>query len=216
MDKNKTKLSGKLEVGHAIDRMIEVAGVSSIPQLAALIDISPQALQQAKTRGSLSLGLLMRFVARYGSTLDFVVWGRGEVGERKVEIQDVQEELVDDYIELESVSVIEELAEKHPPKSLKIAKEWLEAFHRGDVTDLKSYVIADKYYILDTSDRNIYKSIYALGSVDSPLSIRECERQLDGSILIEGSKEPWSLEKLQSIGVVGRVVWLGKATTVGY
>lgn len=216
MEKNTKKLPGKLEVGHAIDRMIEVAGVKSIPQLAELIGISPQALQQAKTRGSLSLGLFMKFVAEHGSTIDYLVWGKGEPGERKVDSQEAQEVPVDNYIELEPVGVIEELAEKLPVESLKIAKDWLNVFYRGDVTDLKSYVVADAYYIVDTSDRNIYKSLYALGAAGSPLSIRECERQLDGSILIEGSKEPWSLEKIQSIGVVGRVLWFGRATTVGY
>lgn len=216
MSLNKTKIPYNLDIGTVIDRMIEVSGSSGLPQLAERLGLSAQAVHQARARGSISLPLLMKFVGLFGSTLDYLVWGTGDSGEKKTGCTEPEELVANDYIELKSINAVEELAGKLPAKSLKIAKEWLDMFYMGDVEDLRSYWIKDDFYLIDTSDCNVYKCFYALGTVGLPLSIRECERQLDGSIKITGEKESWSLDKLQAIGVVGRVVWFGKATTVGY
>lgn len=178
-----------LNVGEILERMIKAAGVDNAAELAVKLGLSPQALQQSKGRQSISLSLLMAGAELGKVTLDYLVFGsddaifKGSDEESK-------------YIDIKRIG----------GGTVLLSSELLQ---KGvSAATLLAYILADKYYIIDTSQRQVVDGLYAFGNPDKP-AVRKCSLEMDGSVLVEGKTDPQSTEDLNKYGIVGRVVWSG-------
>lgn len=60
-----------------LDRLLQGAGVRRDAQLAELLGVSPQAVSQARRKGRIPDGWIVKIAARFGLSTDWVFFGRG-------------------------------------------------------------------------------------------------------------------------------------------
>lgn len=61
----------------ALDRLLQGAGVRRDAQLAELLGVTPQAVSQARRKGRIPDGWIIKIAARFGLSTDWVFFGRG-------------------------------------------------------------------------------------------------------------------------------------------
>jgi len=175
---------GQVDLPKVFERMKLAGGYTYDNELAAALGIKPQAFFNSRTRGSISLTLLVGAAEMLGVSLDYLVWGKGEEGASD-----------DAYIEIEDVG----------GGKVKILAKLLR--HGFDNSTARAFVSGDHLYIIDTADLILADGLYAFGRLESP-AIRQCQLEVDGTIILEGKKEPQPPEKL-AVGVLGKVIWHG-------
>ncbi len=184
----------KIDVQAVLDRMAIAIGAKTMVQLAEAMGLEANALSQSKYRNSIALHLLLNCVERSGTSLDYLVYGKGCVGR--------DESTSSDFVEIKPLIA-------GGLQIVQFDKKWLNVLHKGkSIERLRTLQLDDKQYIIDTEDSLVVSGIYALGDPVVP-AIRECKRLLDGKIKIEDEEIPMSTDDLRNIGVVGRVIWMG-------
>jgi len=175
---------GQVDLPKVFERMKLAGGYTYDNELAAALGIKPQAFFNSRTRGSISLTLLVGAAEMLGVSLDYLVHGKEDGNAND-----------DAYIEIEEVGggKVKILAQMIP-RSCEIAA-------------LKAFVRENSLYIIDTADTAVSDGLYAFGRASLPV-MRKCQAEVDGSILVEGKKEPQDAEELAA-GVIGRVIWHG-------
>ena len=64
--------------GHVLDRLLQGAGLRRVSQLAELLGVTPQAVSQARRKGRVPDGWVLRVASRFALSTDWVYFGRGE------------------------------------------------------------------------------------------------------------------------------------------
>jgi transcriptional regulator with XRE-family HTH domain len=190
----------ELNVEEILERMLEVSGAKSITELAEITGLSAQTLSQSKYRKSIALPVLMRFVAKVkNASIDYLIYG---VGSKK----DVSEQQGNRYADIKTISTTEDF------DVILFDKRWLQVQFKGKKPEiLRQCLIADRIYVIDTTDCIVTDGTYVLGYEEHLGRICKCKRKLDGTITVEGEDQPITQEALNNIGVVGRVIWTGKS-----
>ena len=190
------KLKEELNIVNIVSRMLAASGLTSNSQLAQLLGLSPQALNQLHKRDSISLHLLLLFKSKYDVSLDYLVYGTS--GESHSEIPTDE---VDGYIEIEPLNV---------GKSIFFPKQLLPVPQKKGHF-LKAYVLGEKIWVINSGDRNVVDGTFAFGDHNRPVFC-ECRVQWDGNVLIGDDSTPKTLTEIEKVGILGRVVWQGFAT----
>ena len=184
MSETKEVVRGQVDLPKVYERMKLAGGYVYDNELSAALGIKPQALFNSRTRGSISLNLLVGAAEMFGVSLDYLVWGKGKEGAND-----------DEYIEIEEVG----------GGKVKILAQMIP--RNCEIANLKAFARENSLYIIDTADTAVSDGLYAFGRASLPV-IRKCQAEVDGSILVEGKKEPQDAEELAA-GVIGRVIWHG-------
>ena len=63
--------------GQVLDRLLQGAGLRRDSQLADLLGVTPQAVSQARRKGRVPDGWVLRLASRFGLSTDWIYFGRG-------------------------------------------------------------------------------------------------------------------------------------------
>ena len=61
-----------------LDRLLQGAGLRRDSQLAEILGVSPQAVSQARRKGKIPDGWVLKVAAQFGLSTDWIFFGRGE------------------------------------------------------------------------------------------------------------------------------------------
>lgn len=73
-----TASAGEAGCGQVLDRLLQGAGLRRDSQLAELLGVTPQAVSQARRKGKVPDGWVLRMASRFNLSTDWVYFGRSE------------------------------------------------------------------------------------------------------------------------------------------
>lgn len=182
----------KIDVAGIITRILKAGHPKTYKEITTLLGINPQYIYNAKARGSFPLAKIVSAAEMFNVSMDYLVYGTDPGCETygKKEKQDV-------YLEIEEIG----------GGKIKLLANLFN--RRVNSLSLKAHKQNDCLYVIDSAEVNVTDGIYAFGKPGPPVILR-CKADLDGSISIEGRKEPQSVDYLIKY-CWGRVIWSGSS-----
>ncbi len=223
----------------AWERVKQITGWKKYGELAEFIGTTSQSLSGVKGRGAFPLEWAFKIARAYRSTTDWIVTGEGEAkrGEpvyphaEGIKTADTAGEPGEGFVQIPRYEVVASagggavIHSEQIVDHLSFKADWVRNALGVPVKDLALInVLGDSMeptlsdgdlILIDMSTRRVKDNAVYVLQLNGTLLVKRIQRKLDGSVIVRSDNtiyEPETVnsEMLDSLNIIGRVVWCGR------
>jgi len=221
------------------DRMQKVLGSDKDKDLAANLDISPQAVSNARKKGEIPSDMILTFAEKNKLSVDWLLTGKGQMSSggdlyelaEELKAADIGGELPEGFVQVPRYEVAASagggamIYSEQIVDHLSFKAEWIHNALGVSVKDLALiHVTGDSMeptlsegdlILIDMSYRGMKDNAIYVLQLNGSLLVKRLQHKLDGSVLVKSDNAIYDSEMIpigaiDSLNVVGRVVWCGR------